>query len=142
MTDLVNESLKRLHSQGGRMTSQRRLILEHLQDMADHPTAEELHEIVSEHDEAINLSTIYRTLRWLEQERLVSHYHFEDDPRNERFDSLVPGEHQHFICLGCKRVIEFDDPKINSVIASFENQNLAEVKTANLTLHGLCSDCK
>jgi Fe2+ or Zn2+ uptake regulation protein len=142
MTDLVDESLKRLHSQGGRMTSQRRLILEHLQEIADHPTAEELHEIVSEHDDEINLSTIYRTLRWLEGERLVSHYHFEDDPRNERFDSLMPGEHHHFICTNCKKVIEFDDMNIGGVIASFESENLAEVKTAHLTLHGLCLDCK
>lgn len=140
MPDLLQESIKRIQSQGGRMTAQRRLILETLQELESHPTAEELHEQVSRHDPTLHLSTVYRNLRWLEQEGLVSSRFFGDE-RQERFDPALPAEHYHFVCSSCKKIIEFDSLLVNTIKAQFELHSGASVDSGTIVLHGICADC-
>lgn len=124
------------------MTAQRRLILETLDCLGCHPTAEDLFEEVHQQDPSLNLSTVYRTLRWLEQEGLVSARRFDDERRQERFDPASPAEHHHFLCSVCKSVIEFDDLLIDSIKEQFETWSGCEVESASVTLYGVCSPCK
>ena len=140
MPDLLQESIKRIQSQGGRMTAQRRLILETLQELESHPTAEELHEQVSRQDPTLHLSTVYRNLRWLEQEGLVSSRFFGDE-RQERFDPALPAEHYHFVCSSCKKIVEFGSLLVNTIKAQFELHSGASVDSGTIVLHGICADC-
>jgi Fe2+ or Zn2+ uptake regulation protein len=142
MSKLVQESKKRLKAQGGRMTVQRRLILETLDELSDHPTAEELFAVVRQQDANLNLSTVYRTLRWLEQEDLVSARIFEGDRRQERFDPISLNEHHHFVCNGCKCVIEFDTQLVDLIKWQFEGQYSASVQSSDIVLYGLCARCR
>ena len=141
MQDLVQEIQERIQAKGGRMTSQRRTIVEALQDMDSHPTAEELHAVVSERDSSLHLSTVYRTLRWLEQEGLVSTRTFGDE-RQERFDPALPSEHYHFKCKLCKQIIEFDSLLVNTIKAQFELHSGAEVESGSVVLYGVCANCR
>jgi Fe2+ or Zn2+ uptake regulation protein len=142
MTGLVQESRRRLQAQGGRMTAQRRLILQTLEELCDHPTAEELFALIRERDASLHLSTVYRTLRWLEQENLISTRVFDEERRQDRYDAAYPFEHHHFICTACKRVIEFDSPLMDGLKMEFEWRNGAVVELSSTTLYGLCADCK
>jgi Fe2+ or Zn2+ uptake regulation protein len=137
----VQETIRRLHAQGGRMTLQRRKILDTLETMKGHPTAEELYEIVRKQMPGLHLSTVYRTLRWLEQEGKVSARRFEEDSRQERFDYTHPSEHHHFQCTKCKKVIEFDNPLVNAAREKFEAQFEARVESVSLIFYGLCTYC-
>lgn len=141
MSDLLLKTQKRIQSRGGRMTSQRRMIVETLQELGSHPTAEEIHEIVSRRDSSLHLSTVYRTLRWLEQEGLVSTHYFGDE-RQERFDPSLPSEHYHFVCTQCKQIIEFDSLLVNAIKAQFELHSGAQVETGSVVLYGTCSTCR
>ena len=140
--NLVQKTSNRLRDQGGRMTAQRRLILETLQNLNTHPTAEELYEIASKKDPSLHLSTIYRTLRWLQQEGLVSSRFFDEDTRMERFDPASPSEHYHFLCTSCKTVIEFDNLLVNTIKAQFELHSGAQVESGSVVLYGLCANCR
>jgi Fe2+ or Zn2+ uptake regulation protein len=142
MSQLVQESKKRIHAQGGRMTAQRRLILEALDRSSDHPTAEELFAIVNRQDDNLNLSTVYRTLRWLEQEGLVSTRVFAGERRQERFDAALPSEHHHFVCSECKCVIEFESPLFDQIKSQFEERSNATVQNGSIVLYGLCDRCR
>jgi Fe2+ or Zn2+ uptake regulation protein len=142
MDNLLEESKKRLNQRGGRMTAQRRLILETLESLNSHPTAEELYELVRQKDPSLHLSTVYRTLRWLEQEGLVSSRLFDKDSRQERFDPVYPSEHYHFLCTSCKTVIEFDTLLVNTIKAQFELHSGAEVEVGSVVLYGLCRKCR
>jgi Fur family transcriptional regulator, ferric uptake regulator len=139
---LIDLATQRLHSQGGRMTGQRRMILEALDCLGCHPTAEQIYAVVNQRDATINLSTVYRTLRWLEQEGLVSARRFDEKSRQDRFDPALPVEHHHFVCTACGMVIEFDDPRLRQVRAQFERQNGAQVASISVMLQGLCAGCK
>jgi Fe2+ or Zn2+ uptake regulation protein len=141
MTDLIQKSTHLLRARGGRMTPQRRMILEALEQLDSHPTAEELFNIVRQRNPDLHLSTVYRTLRWLEQEALISTCWFEDEPRQERFDPSHADEHHHFRCTACNRVTEFDSPMLKILQTQFEKKFGGRVDSISLTLYGLCPDC-
>ena len=141
METLVELATQRLHTQGGRMTTQRRMILEALDCLGCHPTAEEIFAVVCQRDATVNLSTVYRTLRWLEQEGLVSTRRFDESRRQERFDAVLPAEHHHFQCTACKSVIEFNDPLIQTIKTHFAGSSGCRVVSASVMLYGLCPRC-
>lgn len=133
-----------LRASGGRMTAQRRLIFETLIACDDHPTAEEIFARASRIQPELNLSTVYRTLRWLEQAGLVNARLFEGEPRMERFDPVgeSPAEHHHFRCRACGAIIEFPAPLLEEIKAEFSREHGAIVESASLTLYGLCAACR
>jgi Fe2+ or Zn2+ uptake regulation protein len=144
MSRLVTEAAVALRATGGRMTAQRRLILETLETLAGHPTAEEVYAQVRERDATLNPSTVYRTLAWLENAGLVSHCHLDSGPdgeHSERYDPAVSVEHHHFVCTACGRVIEFESPRIEEIKAEFAGQRGGRVERAALTLYGVCREC-
>ena len=141
MSELVSQASERLRSQGGRMTNQRRLLLSILESLGEHPTAEELLLIARERDPDLNLSTVYRTLRWLEAENLVSARLFAEERRQERFDAALPSEHHHFMCTRCKNVIEFDTDLLNDIKSQFQDSSGVSVSTGSIVLYGLCPSC-
>jgi len=144
MSHLVSEAAAALRAAGGRMTAQRRLILETLETLGGHPTAEEVYTAVCVRDATLNPSTVYRTLAWLENAGLVSHCHLDSGPdgeHSERYDPAAAGEHHHFVCTGCGRVIEFESPRIAEIKAEFAGQHGGRVERAALTLYGVFREC-
>jgi Fe2+ or Zn2+ uptake regulation protein len=123
------------------MTLQRRLVLESLDCLGCHPTAEQIYELASQQDESLNLSTVYRTLRWLEQEGFVSARRFDESDRQDRFDPAFPSEHHHFVCSICKQVIEFNDPAVKEIHLAFERTYHVNVESVSVVLTGVCQDC-
>ncbi len=123
------------------MTSQRRLILETLEAESSHPTAEDLFRALKPSLPALNLSTVYRTLRWLEQEGLISSRWFREGRYQERFDPTLKTDHYHFLCTNCQRVIEFGNPEADRIIEQFERSYGARVESSAIVLYGLCASC-
>ena len=127
------------------MTSQRRIILQVLESQDTHPSAEQLFLLALQQDASINLSTVYRTLHWLEQAGLIRARVFEnpDSPgRGSRFDKALPIEHHHFICTVCNAVIEFDSQLAEALKTEFQQNFRAEVESASVMLYGICANCR
>jgi Fe2+ or Zn2+ uptake regulation protein len=141
---LFHQVTEKLRAGGGRMTAQRRMILEVLESYPDHPTAEEVYLRARESDASLHLSTVYRTLRWLEEEGFVSPCWFEDERRQERFDTGGDGgqDHYHFRCQVCNQIVEFSEPLIERIKTIFEEQYGGSVESATLILYGVCETCR
>lgn len=141
--NFLDQVTKKLRAEGGRMTAQRKLILDVLETCSDHPTADEIYNRARESDSSLHLSTVYRTLRWLEEEGFVSPRWFEDERRQERFDPVVSQQdHHHFRCRRCNEIVEFPEPMIEQIKASYERQFGGKVESATLTLYGVCEKCR
>lgn len=140
---LLDQVTDKLHAEGGRMTSQRKLILEALASCPDHPTAEEIYLRACENDAMLHLSTVYRTLRWLEDEGFVSPRWFEDEHRQERFDTVHDdnGDHYHFRCRICNTIVEFPEPLVEEIKTSYQFNFGGQIESATLTLYGICQGC-
>jgi Fe2+ or Zn2+ uptake regulation protein len=143
MSNLLIEAEKHLRLNGGRMTTQRRRILQALEQMPDHPTAEDIYTFARQTDPGLNLSTVYRTLRWLQETDLVQSRFFEENRRHERFDPVViPEEHHHFMCTSCSQVFEFETQLVDRMKIHFEECSGAEVHSGTFILYGLCLECR
>lgn len=144
---LTQQVTEKVHAQGGRMTSQRRLILDLLQSDPSHPTADELFVLAKRIDPSLNLSTVYRTLNWLEERGFVNPRRFDDNHTHKHFDPVLPetSNCQHFHCRRCDRVLEFSAPSVNPLIkqieTEFSRQYGLQVEGASLVLYGLCQTC-
>lgn len=141
--NLIEKVTEKLRSEGGRMTAQRRLILEVFESGEDHPTADEIYRRARAADESLHLSTVYRTLRWLEEEGFVSPRWFEDERRQERFDPVVMDDldHYHFRCRICNEIVEFAEPMVETIKNTYHQQFGGKVESASLTLYGVCGRC-
>ena len=128
-----------LRAAGRRLTSQRRLILEVLEESDEHLDAEALYEQVKVHDPDVSLATIYRTLAVFKEVGLIEKHRLGEE--HGHYEAVRDEPHYHFTCLGCGEVIEFDAP----LVARIE-QELSErgVRVTNTHLHvsGHCAQCK
>lgn len=96
--------------QGLRMTGQRRIIARVISSAGDHPDVEELHRRASLVDPRISLSTVYRTVRLLEDSGIITRHVFSDG--RARYELVPENHHDHLIDLSSGRVIEFRSDEI------------------------------
>lgn len=100
---------------GLRLTKQRKVILRVLAGATDHPDANELYRRAYGIDGSVSLSTVYRTLRLLEDKGAIQRHAF--DERRARFENADTEHHDHLIDLDTNAVIEFRSERIEKLQA-------------------------
>ncbi len=128
----------RLRASGHRLTPQRELILEAVDELG-HATPDQVFAFARTRSQAINLSTVYRSLEVLESLDLVRHAHLSD--RAPTYHSVRDREHFHLVCRTCGRVVSVAPDKV----AAFEQVLRAELgfvmDVGHLTVFGECEEC-
>ncbi|WP_425293891.1 Fur family transcriptional regulator [Microvirga pakistanensis] len=98
---------------GLRMTGQRKIIAQILDDAADHPDVVELHRRAAGVDDRISLSTVYRTVKLFETEGILERLDFRDG--RSRYEQAAREHHDHLINLETGAVIEFHSDEIEAL---------------------------
>ena len=142
MTPFVEQARQAIAAEGGRMTSQRQIILDVLDRSREHLTADDIIAQAQRLDRSINPSTVYRTLALLKERGLVKSRYYDQDSHREVFEPTPNTEHYHFTCSHCGRVIEFESKHVPALRAQLQNEFGVEVRTACLCLTGLCEKCR
>src|SRR5580692_3385847 len=108
--DAIQEKMlffeKLCREQGLPVTVQRRVILESLAGREDHPTADQVFEIVAPRLPGLSRTTVYRVLETLVELGVIhkaSHLGSAAryDPNTQR--------HHHLTCLNCHKVVDMED---------------------------------
>src|SRR5262245_28931661 len=94
-----------LRDLGFRLTAPRHAVLEVVRGLKSHPTAEEVHRLVTRRAPGVSLGTVYRNLRLLVDAGLLGEL---PGPR-ARFDANTRAHH-HFTCLRCGRIADVEEP--------------------------------
>ncbi|MFP4177693.1 MAG: Fur family transcriptional regulator [Acholeplasmataceae bacterium] len=119
-----------------RMTSQRKAILAFLEAKRQPQSAEMIHVGLSE--QAMNLSTVYRTLDAFFASGLIS----KSTLNNTTYYYLNQKEHHHYmICLRCHRMFEIDC-HIHYIEDQIRKQHDFSITHHDLTIYGYCSSCR
>lgn len=100
-------------ARGMRMTEQRRIIARVLSGAQDHPDVEELHRRAVAIDDNISISTVYRTVKMLEDAGIIERHDFGDG--RARYEQMPGEHHDHLIDLRTGRVIEFRSEEIEAL---------------------------
>ncbi len=107
-----DEVLAQMRQAGGRVTAQRRLVLDALVTTQPHPSADDVVEEVQRHDPAIHRSTVYRTLNTLADLGVISHVHLGHGGSVYHFThEALP----HLVCRTCGQVTHLDEPTFTEV---------------------------
>ena len=123
-----------LRAAGVRITRQRRTILEILGDGGDHPDALELFRRASSVDSTISLSTVYRTMKLLEEKGAIQRHTFEGGP--SRFEQADGQHHDHLIDVDTGEVVEFRSDRIERLQEEIARELGYEIVSHRLELYG------
>ena len=110
MTDTI---LQRCEQKSLRMTSQRKIIAQVLEDTADHPDVEELYTRASKIDPTISIATVYRTVKLFDEAGILDKLEFGDG--RARYEDAERDHHDHLIDINSGSVIEFVDSDIEKL---------------------------
>ena len=117
------------------MTKQRRLIHDIINNSCEHMTAEKIHKIAKNTIPSIALGTVYRNLGLMCDDGDIMRVVIPGEP--DRFDRNVV-YHNHMICDVCGKVMDLFIDDLDAFLRSRTN---AEMKSYNLAVHCICSDC-
>ncbi len=123
-----------------RATSQRRLLLDLIQQAGGHLDADELYHRAREREPKLSLSTVYRTLRLFKNLGLVEERHFIEE--HHHYEAKGSAEHYHLICLGCGEVVEFESPLTDQMRRDIGQKNGFEITGVEVNLEGYCIRCR
>lgn len=120
------------------MTQQRRVILEELQAMDNHPSADEIYEKVRLRLPRISLGTVYRNLEVLSELGEIQTLELSGSLR--RFDWDIR-KHYHIRCVHCNRVDDAPIAPLNQLENELYEATVFEIIGHNLEFTGLCPEC-
>jgi len=120
------------------MTQQRQVILEELNKLTCHPTAEDLHRIVRERLPKISIATVYRNLELLSEEGMVLKMNVGGAQR--RFDGTT-ANHYHIRCSVCGRVDDVHMPVLPSIEEAARKSSAYILLSHKVEFTGICPDC-
>jgi len=123
-----------------RKTAERFSILEEIYSRHDQFEAEQLYIDLMKKEVNVSRATVYNTLDLLTTCELVRKHQFgRSQAQYEK--SYGYKQHDHVICIECKKVVEFCDPRLQQI------QNMAgellnfEISHHTLQFYGICSTC-
>ena len=133
---MVNHTIiERCETAGLRMTGQRRVVAQVLQESDDHPDVEELYARASKVDAGISLATVYRTVKLFEETGILERLEFGDG--RSRYEDAEREHHDHLIDINTGQVIEFVDPEIEALQEKIAAKLGYELRGHKLELYGV-----
>lgn len=133
---MKNEHLKRV---GLKSTLPRIKILEILElSENSHLSAEEIYQILHDHEEDIGLATIYRVLTQFESANLVRRHHFDEG--QAKFELETGKHHDHLVCIRCGKVVEFHDQTIEDTQKLIAQEKGFNITDHAMVLYGICDN--
>lgn len=133
-----NGHLKRV---GLKHTGQRDTILLTFLETREHLSTDELFRMVKKRDTKIGFTTVYRTLKLLQECGLASEVAFHDGiARYEHQHNRR--SHHHMVCTDCSVSVEFFAPDAERIEQEIGKKFHFETTRHTFQIYGLCADCK
>jgi Fur family ferric uptake transcriptional regulator len=130
-----------LRDKGLKQSSKRDRVLEVFLDTHDHLSTEDLHRLVKAKDPSIGYTTVYRTLKLLNDCGLAFEVDFQDGVvRYEH--SLNRRTHHHMVCTSCGDSVEFFAPELEDVQGRIGVQFGFEPLRHTFQILGTCQACQ
>ena len=121
-----------------RYSKQRELVLQKVEQLCDHPTAEEIFDLAAKECPGLSLGTVYRNLKQLSEEGLIKSVGVVDG--QERFDARI-SPHSHFVCNQCGAVQDLPNCVSEETIAPLGEEYGFVEQSYELHIYGVCKDC-
>lgn len=129
-----------LRKRGHRVTPQRLMILEAMQESAGHVSADAIFHHVQTRHPYTTRSTVYRTLEMLADEGVVTVTDFGKSCAQYEINRVEP--HHHMVCRQCGAVSEFDHALLEPLQAELRRKYHFDATIQHFAVFGLCRGCQ
>jgi len=124
-----------------RLTKQRKLILKMFLGREGHICVDELYYALHKKYPKLGRATVYRTMKLLRNIDIAAEINFSGKRR--RFEhAFAHPHHDHFVCEGCGKIIEFVDPEIERKQELLCRKYRFVGERHLLQIFGLCPKCQ
>jgi Fur family ferric uptake transcriptional regulator len=140
MSHNINNIAAQLRQAGYRVTPQRQLILDAVCQLGGHVTPEEVYEQVKTITPSLNRATVYRTLHFLCEQRIIT----VTQMRDGRFGYELAGEqpHHHLVCQKCELSLEIPHTLLSQLYGQVESEYNFAINMNHISFFGLCEQCR
>jgi len=107
---------ERLREYGLKVTPQRKVILEVISGMRNHPTAEMIMRQVEQVEPDISAGTVYKTLDLFAEKGLI--LRIKTDRDIMRYDPFI-NRHHHLYLDGTDKIVDFEDEELNRLLEEY-----------------------
>jgi Fur family ferric uptake transcriptional regulator len=121
-----------------RTRSQEQIFLT-LQTLNRPVSAQELYLELRQHQQAIGLATVYRSLEAL---KLEGSLHVRTLATGESLYSLAQQDQHHLTCINCRQSIPIDECPVHDLEHRLEHSHQFKVYYHTLEFFGLCEPCQ
>ena len=128
-----------LHAQGYRLTPQRQMILQAVRQAADHVTPDEVYAAVHWQNPAVSRATIYRTLDFLCEVRLIHALYWGGQMY---YEIAANRPHHHLVCRACGGMAECEPALLQVLFEAVEKKHHFLIDMDHVALFGLCRQCR
>ncbi len=143
MSERIDEAMEkfrtRLREAGLKSTHQREVIVRRFFELDKHISTEEMLIEVKAIQPSIGYATVYRTLKLLKDQGLAIPKNFGDG--QTRYDPIFEQdpEHDHLICVTCRKILEFNDEKLSERIEEIANDMGYKLVRKKIELYAECT---
>lgn len=137
------EGVSVLKERGIRLTRQRQILLDLLDQSGKHLDAESLFKLARSKDPKLNRVTVYRTLKLLKEGGLVDELdllHYDGD--QHYYETRAKQEHAHIICLRCGKVEEYFGESLQRLRKQVEEHFGFQILVTRTEVGGYCPHCQ
>jgi Fur family ferric uptake transcriptional regulator len=131
-----------LAGRGLRMTKQRRVILQVMDDAEQHLDVDQILARAQKIDSGVHLVTVYRTIDLLKKQGLIDELdllHLRGD--RHYYESHGPRDHIHVACLRCGKVREFESRLYEQLKEQIARDFNMKVTISRTEVGGYCAEC-
>ena len=128
------------HNSNLGLTKQRAVILQVIRTAEHHLTANEVFNEAKNRLPTISFATVYNSLRFLKDAGHIAEIQFGFSSAN-RFDAKTT-RHDHAICNQCGKLVDMDLELPEELVKLAAQFSQFKPKSLELTLRGLCPECK
>ena len=126
-----------LKERGQHRTPERFAVLDALYDTPDHVDADTLYLRLRNDGIQVSRATVYNTLDLLLESDLAARHQWgQNQAKYER--AWAYWQHDHLICLDCGEILEFCDPRLQSIQDTVGEIYGFDIAQHALTLYGHC----
>jgi Fur family transcriptional regulator, peroxide stress response regulator len=122
-----------------RLTPQRVELVRLIAVSEGHPSASQLYTKIKRQFPTISQATVYKTLALLKEMNQVLEIDLRDD---SRYDGNRPEPHPHLICIHCNKIIDAEVSLDPVSLRMLERTSGYTILRPQISLYGLCQDCK
>ena len=134
----IGEFRRLCRERGERCTVQRRIILETVLDLDNHPSADQVFNAVVECEPGIARTTVYRTLEHLARMGIITKACHPGSA--VRFDPRT-GPHHHLVCLHCNEFVDLDHDVFDGLTMPDTSACGFEASDYRVQVRGICRNC-